>query len=130
MPLLVVEELERSSASRAYGTLLMITAWYTSARWIWAYASTFLHDKTIKVERCSTKQTGFFQCRNEDVAAILGIITPKEQPSSLEAISAIQRTAHAATVHAEAALMGYAYHGVTKKTFSTVCDYITNLNCY
>ncbi|KAJ3980667.1 hypothetical protein F5890DRAFT_655906 [Lentinula detonsa] len=110
--------LEESPASRAFGTLLMMTAWYTSSISIWYHAARFLQDKTIQVERFSTEETGSFECHEEDAAAILQVITSRKP--DCEAISALQRAARAATIHAEAALMGYAFYDQSKEISSAL----------
>ncbi|KAJ3747182.1 hypothetical protein DFH05DRAFT_781412 [Lentinula detonsa] len=59
------------------------------------------------------------QCRyqlTEHAAAILQVITSRKP--DCEAISALQRAARAATIHAEAALMGYAFYDQSKEISS------------
>lgn len=61
---------------------------------------------------------GLFECSEEEVAMFLNKILP--HPPDPWAIAQLLKMARYATLHAEAALIGYAYHDPLNEIFSSV----------
>lgn len=103
--------------SRILRSFSMVTSWYTSACSLWSHAKKFLSARTIQVDQFRYNEIGPFECRDEEVATILRVIS--RQPDS-KTIQRLRRLACTASVHAEAVLMGYAYYEPSHEIFASV----------
>ncbi|KIK50212.1 hypothetical protein GYMLUDRAFT_253162 [Collybiopsis luxurians FD-317 M1] len=103
----VVEDLREGSASRVLQCFLGVTKWYDLAYSLSKQAQGPLCDKTIQLNKfcCDVDP---YECKDEEVAAVLEAIFSK-QPDR-QAVVELQNIARSASVHAEAALIGCAYH--------------------
>jgi hypothetical protein len=72
-------------------------------------------------------EVGSFECRGEEVKAILQVIS-SNSPHSTPTAAKLQDMASSATVHAEAALLGYAYFGSSNKIFSPVSKFMPTVD--
>jgi hypothetical protein len=118
----LVQEINESSAAHTLQLLRMVTRYYTSAISLWHYFTRFFDNKMIHIDHFHSDIIGLFECSKEEVATFLNKILP--HPLDLQAIAQLQKMAHYATLHAEAALIGYAYHDPSNEIFSSVSNAI------
>lgn len=96
----------------------MVTSWYTSVCSLWSHTGErLLNGKIIQIDQFRYDEIGSFECRDEEVKAFLRVIS--KGPDS-KTIQRLQRLASTASVHTEAALMGYAYCEPLNEIFVSV----------
>lgn len=96
----------------------MVTSWYTSVCSLWSHTSErFLNGKIIQIDQFRYDEIGSFECHDEEIKAFLWGIS--KWPDS-KTIQRLQRLAFTTSVHAEAALMGYAYCEPLNEIFVSV----------
>jgi hypothetical protein len=81
--------------------LLEMANWYTSSLSIGQYTRRFFRDKTIQIQHFLWDGIGPFECHEEDVAAILGVISSRRTHS--QTIHDLQKAVSSATIHAASA---------------------------
>jgi len=93
----------------------MVTRWYSSSISLWSRTSRdFLQRKSIDVNLLHWDKTGPFECADDQLAAILEVVSMQAESASMQRI---HQLAYNAGVHAEAALMGTVYDLHSNKIF-------------
>ena len=78
-----------------------------SALMIWHYSPRVLSHQTIEAHRLSYDEFGSFACHDEEIVNLLNVIS---RPLDIQTKQRLQRLACSASVHPEAALMGFLFH--------------------